>query len=161
MQIKSKNELAVTLFKALSLYSFIEALAIIAGEFPYSTDDYNNTMQLELALYALTALLLVIFGIIIWVWADALARAILKNNDGKETTDVTDIHVIVCSFIGLCILCGLIVDIANIYYWLHTGQTPPKPFLYFAIQLVVGLWFLCESRWIVNFIMKLRRKYTI
>jgi len=168
MQIKSKKELAITLFKALSFYSLILALRIITGRFPYSTDDYDTTLQLLLALEGLAALLLVIFAIIIWIRADAIASVLLKNSDDNERADVVDIYVIAFSFIGLCLLCsimsGIVDSIDHYYYWLRTGgmelavASIRGSVSYLIVKLIAGLWLLFGSRRIVNVIMKLRRE---
>ena len=107
-------------------------------------------------------LVLVIFGIIIWMRADALANTILRDDEKTEVIVPSyNIHVIVFSSIGLYLLCDFISGAAykiGFSFWSLPPDLVSGDVLLLAVKLVVGLWLLFGSRGIVNLIMKLRRE---
>jgi hypothetical protein len=150
----------------------MKALGVTVERLPLSTGDYDTAMQLWMVLGAFAPpLLLVIFGIIIWMCAYALANMILRNNNSERTDIIApsyNVHVIAFSSIGLYILCSLIFntvnDIGFSYFWLLVdGKAQISrglilvDVLYFITKLVIGLWLLLGSRRSIDLIKKLRR----
>jgi|GEM_PF-5329369 len=173
-----KKEFAVTLFKVLSIYSFIEALSIIADRFPYPywTGGYDDKLLVAIQASA-SAMLLIIFGLLIWWRSEAIASSIFKSDKADETSSIaaSEIHVIAFSSIGLFFLCQSLPNIVKLiifYYQINVAskgypglQSDPgllaekySFLVYSIIQTVIGAWLLLGSSGIVKLIRATRGK---
>jgi len=173
-----KKEFAVTLFKVLSIYSFIEALSIVADKFPYQywTGNYNDKLLVAIQTSA-SAFLLVIFGIIIWWRSEAIASSIFKSDNTGELSAITpsEIHVIAFSTLGLFFLCGSLPGIVKLIIFLYQINAAGKGYpglqidpvllaekygylVFLIIQTLIGAWLLFGSSGIVKLIRTMRGK---
>jgi hypothetical protein len=173
-----KKEFAVTLFKLLSIYAFIEALSIVAYNFPYpfwvnsSDDKFLMVVQA-----AASAMLLIIFSLILWWRSGSLAAHIFKSDTADEFKSITpsEIHVVAFSSVGLFLLCESFPNIVKliIYHYQINVATKGYPglqadpvfiaekygsFAFTIIQTLIGAWLLFGSSGIVKLIRATRGK---
>jgi hypothetical protein len=176
VKMQTKKEFAVVLFKVLSIYSFIQALYIIAERFPYPywTGSYGDKLLVAIQASA-SAMLLVIFGLIIWWQSAAIASSIFKSEKTDEIGAIEpyEIHMIAFSSVGLYFLCDSLPNIVRLIIFLYQINTikgypglqvdpgllgEKYSFLiYSIIQTIIGIWLLFGSRGIVKFIRSMRR----
>jgi hypothetical protein len=171
MKKQAKKEFAVTMFKVLSIYSFIQALYIIAEKLPYPYWKGNYEDKFFVAIKASApALLLIAFGLIIWGLSDLIASSLFKSEDSNEVDSIApvEIHIIAFSSVGLYLLCESIPHIFKIimfYYHIKEATISVGPGLlveeyslmaYAITKLLIGLWLLLGSRGIVKVIRNTR-----
>jgi len=170
----SKIDLALTIFKALSIYSFILSLEVIAYRFPiiYNIKDYEYTILIIIQVIA-TSSLLILGGLAIWFLSPALVNSIFKHGitNEQQRFSYNDFHIIIFSAIGLYALIDALPEIINtilFYYQIHDLTNVDKGIIAdrnssligLILQLILGLWLLFGSRSVVKLIRSCGRSGT-
>lgn len=172
--LKGKRELAVIIFKALGVYSFIQALAVFAYRFPilYYKNSLEDDIMIILQVLFLS-IMLAIFAFVIWFMSPRIAESLFNNaNINKEDViSSTDMHMIAFSFIGMLVVIDGLPEIVKTIFFHYQVRSLPgieegmamvaernSYLLATILQCGLGVWLILGSRGITNFIRNLRRR---
>jgi len=166
----TKRDVAVILFRFLSIYSFVEATAFLSDKFAGFFNGENYTIENLIQMVG-PSVLLVICGAIIWYVSPMIASRTLKpSEEGKECgLSLNDVHDLAFSAIGLFIVVNTIPDIIYTigFYYTVASHSRAEEGLLFAtkkaylvglgIKLLLGISLLVGSRRVAKIVRAIRR----
>jgi len=166
----TKRDIAIILFRFLSIYSFVKATEFLSDKFIYFFNPQNFNFGVFIQIISPSALLL-ICGIIIWYLSPMMASWISTGlvQDEKYGFSLDDVQDIAFSAIGLCIVVNTIPDIVNdigFYCIILFGSNADKHLVYaratvrvgsLVIKLVLSMWLLIGSHGIAKIVRAMRR----
>lgn len=164
------RSIALLSFKLLGVYACIRALELSSKVVQYfyeqATEGY---MWIALQVF-LPPVLLIVIGIILWIAAPNISRAIFKSSDldesQKETFSV-DFEVIAFSVFGLVVIVDSVTMFirSNVAIFMFKAYSVSaresvverNVYLVFTgLKIAIGMWLLLGSRGIARFIRALR-----
>ncbi len=166
----TKRDIGVILFRVLSIYSFLKATESLSDKFIYFFNPQNYTFMIFIQIIG-PAVLLLVWGVIIWYLSPTIASLLSKASDEDKEFgfSLNDVHDMAFSAIGLFILVNTIPDTVNgigFYYGLISQTRLDRHLAYVSgvaylgslvIKLVLGIWLLIGSHGIVKIIRSTRR----
>jgi len=165
-----KRDVAIILFKALSIYLFTMAIEYFADRFS-NIFRYDNITNAIIIQAIIPTIILLVGGLIILWLAPLFASSIFKSAKPNEKWEFTSygIQVIAFSTIGLYILVNTLPDLVDtivshymsgFLYWAdkETITMIHCYLLSYILKILLGVWLLVGSRGIVKFVNAMRRK---
>lgn len=167
----TKRDIAIILFRLLSIYSFIVAADMLADNVTKLFNENYSSVQLLLRTTMPSALMM-ISGLMIWYISPALAARLSRDltQDKNHVFSIHEMQEVAFSTIGLFILVNALPDLIYqlaVYYRvvLHLSDVKSSSLslagnLYLislAIKLLLGIWLLIGSRRIVKIVSAMRR----
>jgi len=164
--LTTKKDLAITIFKALSIYSIIQALGVVAYRLPFlfNNNDFEYNSLIIIQILA-SSLLLVIGALAIWYLSPVLVESIFHstNVDEEHRLSSHDFHRVAFSAIGLFTIVDALPGIAYttlFYYQIMSLSNIDKgiiaernsSLISLLLQTGLGLWLLFGSRGIVKYV---------
>jgi hypothetical protein len=165
------KKIAITIFRALSIYSIVKSIEIVAYRLPIisNINDLHYSLLTIIQVIA-SSLLLVVGAFIIWYLSPIFADSIFKHKvaDDEYKFSSNDIHVIIFSAIGMFIIVEALPGIVRIilfYYQIESLSMVDKALIAdrnsslisLILQFILGLWLLLGSHGIINLV-RLKRK---
>jgi hypothetical protein len=168
----TKRDIAIILFRFLSVYAFVLAASFVADNF-FQLMSADNVHSLQLFARVIgQPLLMIICGVMLWYVAPVLASRLSKDLSEEEVSQfsLTGTLDIAFSAVGLYIVINTVSDIAYEIAVYHkvlqhaSGTGNLFKFLVgdlylmsLALKVILGIWLLIGSKQFVKMIRSLRR----
>lgn len=164
------RSIALLSFKLLGVYACIRAVELFPKVVQYFYEQSTEgNMWIALQVF-LAPVLLIVIGIILWIAAPNISRAIFKSSDldesQKEASSV-DFEVIAFSVFGLVVIVDSVTmfirSIVGIFMFKAYSVSDRESLgvrnvylVFTALKIAIGMWLLLGSRGIVRFVRTLR-----
>ncbi len=166
----TRRDIAIILFRFLSIYSFVRATEFLSEKFTYFFNPENYSFGIFIQIIGPSALL-IICGVIIWYLSPMFSAWLLMGPDGDEECgfSLNDFRGVAFSTIGLFIIVNSIPELVNaigFYYGVVFRSDADKHLIYvtgtvhllsLVIKFVLGLWLLIGAQGVAKFVRALRR----
>jgi len=166
----TRRDIAIILFRFLSIYSFVRATEFLSEKFMYFFNPENYSFGIFIQIIGPSALLL-ICGVIIWYLSPMISSWILKApaRDEEYGFSLNEVRDIAFSAIGLFIIVNTIPELVNaigFYYGIVFRSDADKRLVYvtgnvhllsLVIKFVLGMWLFIGSQRVAKFVRALRR----
>jgi len=167
----TNRDIALLSFKILAIFAFIRAVELSSKVIQYFYEEATEGYIWIGLQVLLPPVLLILIGIILWIFAPNLSRYVFASSDSNkksEAVSYTELQTIIFSAFGLIVIVDslplLIRSIIAIFmfkvYSISGKESVLQRNIYLlftALKTVIGIWLLFGSRGVVKFVQSLRR----